>query len=258
MKSLHTDSCLSVRGLEMHFGGIKALHGVDFDIESGMITGIIGPNGAGKTTVFNLMTGVFKPTKGVIMLGDKKLVGLPPHKIARLGLTRTFQTVRVFGMMTVLENVMVGRHPRTRSGFISALFKPPSERREEKQIVRDAIEKLKLVGLADKAHMRADCLPMGHLRLLEIARALATEPRYILLDEPAAGLNSKETLELGELLRKIRENGVTPVVVDHDMALVMDVCDKIIVLNYGEKIAEGTPREIHNNPAVISAYLGEP
>jgi len=248
---------LSIEGLRMRFGGVDALLGVDFVTRPGTIMGIIGPNGAGKTTVFNLITGVYRPTEGSIKLGGRELVGLAPHRIAQLGLTRTFQTVRVFGAMTVLENVMIGRHPRTNSGFLAALFKPPWERREEKRIREDAMHELDFVGLSDRWDQRCDTLPLGHLRLVEIARAMATAPHYLLLDEPAAGLNSTETLSLAALFRKICERGVTPVVVDHDMDLVMDVCDRIMVLNYGGKIAEGAPREIQNNTEVIAAYLGE-
>ena len=248
---------LSVKDLSMRFGGVEALREVGFDVQAGSITALIGPNGAGKTTVFNLITGVYRPQAGSIKIGPRELVGFAPHKIARFGLTRTFQTVKVFGEMTVLENVMVGRHSRTKSGFFAALFKPPWERKEEKSIKEDALKELSFVGIEARASDRCDSLPLGHLRLVEIARALATEPHFLLLDEPAAGLNSRETEMLADLLRKIRERGVTPLVVDHDMDLVMDVCDRIMVLNYGSKIAEGTPREIQNNPDVIAAYLGE-
>lgn len=257
MTGSHESPVLSVQGLKMRFGGVEALAGVDFVADPKTIMGIIGPNGAGKTTVFNLVTGVYQPTEGNIKLGERELVGLPPHRIARLGLTRTFQTVRVFGAMSVLENVMIGRHPRTSSGVLAALFKPPWERIEEKKIREDSMRELEFVGLADRADQRCDTLPLGHLRLVEIARAMATDPHYLLLDEPAAGLNSTETQSLAELFRKIRERNVTPVVVDHDMELVMDVCDRIVVLNYGGKIAEGAPREIQNNPEVIAAYLGD-
>ncbi len=248
---------LEVHGVTCVFGGLTALDEVSFTARAGEITGVIGPNGAGKTTLFNIVTGIYTRTAGRIVLDDCDISGLPPERLARLGLVRTFQNIELFGQMTVLENVMVGLHTRSRSGFLSCACKLPHHLAEEKRIRSQAFELLEFVGIPDLADTVAANLPFGKGRLLEIARALAVQPRLMLMDEPAAGLNSRETWQLGELIRKIRENGVTVVLVEHDMELVMDICDAIVVLNLGKKLAEGTPRQIQENPEVIAAYLGE-
>lgn len=248
---------LKVSGITQVFGGLTALSDVSFTIRRGDITGVIGPNGAGKTTLFNIITGIYRQTSGNVYLDDKDISGAPPERLARLGMVRTFQNIELFGQMTVLENVMVGLHSRSRSGIISCAFKLPRHLREERSIREKATYWLEYVGIADMASVEAANLPFGKGRLLEIARAMALEPRIILMDEPAAGLNSRETAELALLIRRIREDGVTVVLVEHDMELVMDVCDQILVLNLGSKLAEGTPREIQENPAVVAAYLGE-
>jgi branched-chain amino acid transport system ATP-binding protein len=239
------------------FGGLTALEDVSLSIKRGSITGIIGPNGAGKTTLFNIISGIYVQTSGEVRLEDKKISGLLPEELAKLGLMRTFQNVELFGQMTVLENVMVGLHTKGRSGFLSCALKLPGEIREERASREKALHWLEYVGLAEAADLRAASLPFGKGRLLEIARALAVEPRLILLDEPAAGLNSRETFELAGLIRKIRDSGITVALVEHDMDLVMDICDPVVVLNLGRKLAEGTPREIQENAQVITAYLGE-
>jgi ABC-type branched-subunit amino acid transport system ATPase component len=248
---------LRLQGITKVFGGLIALEEVSFSVEDGTITGIIGPNGAGKTTLFNIVSGIYPQNSGNVYLGGKNISRFAPEKLARLGLVRTFQNVELFGQMTVLENVMVGLHTKSKSGILSCAFKLPGHIREEKYIRERSLQWLEFTGMVDSAEVKAGNLPFGQGRLLEIARALALEPRIILMDEPAAGLNSRETIGLAALIRRIRESGVTVVLVEHDMDLVMDVCDAVVVLNLGRKLAEGTPREIQENTAVITAYLGE-
>ena len=248
---------LRLSNITQIFGGLNALEDVSFSVREGSITGIIGPNGAGKTTLFNIVTGLYTQTGGDVFLGGENISFLETEELAGRGLVRTFQNVELFRKMTVLENVMVGLHTKSSSGIFSCAFKLPRQTREEKAIREKSMVWLKYTGIAELAEMTAGNLPFGKGRLLEISRALAAEPKIILMDEPAAGLNSRETAELALLIRKIRQSGVTVVLVEHDMDLVMDVCDAIVVLNLGKKLAEGTPREIQENPAVISAYLGE-
>jgi len=248
---------LRLQGITKVFGGLIALEEVSFSVEDGTITGIIGPNGAGKTTLFNIVSGIYPQNSGNVYLGGKNISRFAPEKLARLGLVRTFQNVELFGQMTVLENVMVGLHTKSKSGILSCAFKLPGHIREEKYIRERGLQWLEFTGMVELSEVTAGNLPFGKGRLLEIARALALEPRMILMDEPAAGLNSHETIGLAALIRRIRESGVTVVLVEHDMDLVMDVCDAVVVLNLGRKLAEGTPREIQENTAVITAYLGE-
>jgi branched-chain amino acid transport system ATP-binding protein len=247
---------LRLSGITKVFGGLTALEDVSFSVADGSITGVIGPNGAGKTTLFNIVTGLYTQTTGEVYLGGKNISFLNTEELAGLGLVRTFQNVELFRKMTVLENVMVGLHTKSRSGIFSCAFKLPGQIKEEKFIREKSLEWLKFAGLADMADITAGNLPFGKGRLLEISRALAAGPKIILMDEPAAGLNSRETAELALLIRRIQASGVTVVLVEHDMDLVMDVCHAIVVLNLGKKLAEGTPRQIQENPAVISAYLG--
>jgi len=247
---------LRLNGITKVFGGLTALEDVSFSMSAGSITGIIGPNGAGKTTLFNIVTGLYAQTTGEVFLDGRNISFWETEKLAALGLVRTFQNVELFRQMTVLENVMVGLHTKSSSGILSCSFKLPAHRKEEKDIREKSMEWLAFTGLAGLAEVKAGSLPFGKGRLLEISRAMAAEPKIILMDEPAAGLNSRETAELAVLIRKIRESGVTVVLVEHDMDLVMDVCDPIVVLNLGKKLAEGTPRQIQENPQVIAAYLG--
>jgi ABC-type branched-subunit amino acid transport system ATPase component len=239
------------------FGGLTALQDVSFSVSAGEVTGIIGPNGAGKTTLFNIVTGIYSPTSGRVFYEGKDITGFAPERLARLSMVRTFQGIELFNQMTVLENVMVGLHTKSRSGIIASAFKLPGQVREERQIKERAARWLEFTGIGDMAHTKAANLPFGKGRLLEIARAMALEPHIILMDEPAAGLNSRETSDLAVMIKKIKDSGVTVVLVEHDMELVMDICNRIVVLNLGSKLAEGTPREIQEDEKVITAYLGE-
>jgi branched-chain amino acid transport system ATP-binding protein len=250
------DMLLEVRSLSRSFGGLKAVNDVSFIVEAGSIKSVIGPNGAGKTTLFNLISGMLAADSGVVRQNGREITRLQPHRITEMGICRTFQTTKLFSRMTVLENVMVGRHPRTRAGFLSGVFNLPWTWKEEREIRERSLELLDSLGLMDTAEDLASNLPFGKQRILEIARALATEPSLLLLDEPAAGLNIYETREMADLVLKIRKWGITVLLVEHDMSLVMDISDEIVVLNYGSKVAEGKPEEIQRDPEVIRIYLG--
>ncbi|HRZ26912.1 MAG TPA: ABC transporter ATP-binding protein [Spirochaetota bacterium] len=248
---------LEVSGLSRSFSGLRAVDGVSFSVEKNAIKAVIGPNGAGKTTLFNLIAGALEADSGEIRIRGAAIQNLPPFRIARHGVSRTFQNIKLFSHMTVLENVMVGRHIRTRAGMGQAMLRLPGSRAEEREIRERSMEMLSFMGIAGLADQEATSLAFGKQRILEIARAMATEPELLLLDEPAAGLNMYETAQISDLITKIRERGVTVLVIEHDMSLVMNISDDIVVLASGKKIAEGKPMEIQKNEEVIRVYLGD-
>ena len=249
-------SLLKVEHLSKSFGGVHAVEDLSFEIDEGIVYSVIGPNGAGKTTLFNLISGVYTPTSGDIYLDDQVTKGLAPHQLAKNGLSRTFQNLQICMNMSAIENVMVGRHLRLDSGLLKAMFRWPSITRGDKACRDKAAELMEFSGVGKYIDVEADSMPYGALKRLEIARALAAEPRILFLDEPAAGLNGTETAEIDSLIQKVAESGVTVVLVEHDMKLVMNISDRLLVLDYGKKLAEGTPEQIRRNPDVIAAYLG--
>lgn len=255
--NLNNQALLHLEAVTKHFGGISALNQVSFTVKPGQIKGLIGPNGAGKTTCFNLIAGVFPLSAGRIFFENKPITGLSPYQIARSGIARTFQNVRLFPNLTVLENVLVGFHQKMKSGFVTGALHLPWTVKEEADYNKKAQALLNTVGLGDLSSVPAAVLPFGQQRLLEVARALATEPRLLLLDEPAAGLSNPERVFLLHTIKSIRDSGVTILLVEHDIDLVMKVCDEIVVLEFGSKIAEGDPKSIRSDRRVVTAYLGE-
>ena len=249
-------SMLQVKDLSIHFGGVKAVQNVSFNIDAGIVYSVIGPNGAGKTTLFNLITGVYKPTTGEIKLDGEAIHGKSPNELAVRGVARTFQNLQICMNMSAIENVMVGAHLRLDRNLVKAALRFPGLKKRDRELRDEAAQLMDFVGLAQYVETRADAMSYGALKRLEIARALAMKPRLIFLDEPAAGLNPKETIEVDHLVRKIADSGVTVVLVEHDMKMVMNLSDRILVLDYGKKLAEGTGEEIRKNPDVIAAYLG--
>ena len=249
---------LQIESVSKAFGGVQALTDISFSLTTGTITGLIGPNGAGKTTLFNLISGVFPPDQGRILFNGDTIKNKKSHQLVSLGIARTFQNVELFDSMTVLENILVGQHTRTRCGMWSSIVRLPWVADEEKRFRHMAMDLLDLIGLREHADATSGDLPFGWQRLLELARAMASRPKLLLLDEPASGLNIVETIRLGELIKKFREQGATVLLVEHDMSLTMEISDRIVVLDQGKKIAEGTPRAVQEDDAVIAAYLGTP